>query len=113
MPPPSYPHRHLLLTNLLDEQPDPPHDAFAVGADDNLRGCKLDALLLAGWSISGRKAKPEQRDGESTEEGHLLILPIALQHADNLRLKKGDFEVIGRIGEGQFGTVRKLPDGES
>lgn len=68
MPPPSYPHRHLLLTNLLDEQPDPPQDAFAVGADDNLLGCKLDALLLAGWSISGRKAKPEQRDGESTEK---------------------------------------------
>lgn len=72
MPPPSYPHRHLLLTNLLDEQPDPPQDAFAVGADDNVRGCKLDALLLAGWSISGRKAKPEQRDGASTEEGQLL-----------------------------------------
>ncbi|EJT47327.1 cAMP-dependent protein kinase [Trichosporon asahii var. asahii CBS 2479] len=98
MPPPSYPHRHLLLTNLLDEQPDPPQDAFAVGADDNVRGCKLDALLLAGWSISGRKAKPEQRD--------------ALQHADNLRLKKGDFEVIGRIGEGQFGTVRALVEEE-
>jgi hypothetical protein len=28
-----------------------------------------------------------------------------LQHAENLRLKKSDFEVLGRVGEGQFGVV--------
>lgn len=27
-------------------------------------------------------------------------------------MKKGDFEVIGRIGEGQFGTVRALVEEE-
>lgn len=74
MPPPSYPHRHLLLTDLLDDQPDPPQDAFAVGSDDNVRGCKLDSLLLAGWSISGRKAKPADRDGERAEGDPVLTM---------------------------------------
>lgn len=28
-----------------------------------------------------------------------------LHNVDSLRLKKNDFEVLGRIGEGQFGVV--------
>lgn len=28
-----------------------------------------------------------------------------LHNVDSLRLKKNDFEVLGRIGEGQFGMV--------
>lgn len=30
---------------------------------------------------------------------------VVLRHADNLRLSKTDFEVLGRVGEGQFGLV--------
>ncbi|KAL1411124.1 hypothetical protein Q8F55_002074 [Vanrija albida] len=92
MPPPSYPHRHLLLSNVLDAQPgQPPADHFAVASEDNERGCRLDALLLAGWAASGLKGKQADRD--------------ALQHVDNLRIKKSDYDVLGRIGEGQFGVV--------
>ncbi|TXT13689.1 hypothetical protein VHUM_01056 [Vanrija humicola] len=93
MPPPSYPHRHLLLSNVLDQQQvtQPPADHFCVPGEDNARGCKLDALLLAGWAASGLKGKQADRD--------------ALHHVDNLRIKKSDYDVLGRIGEGQFGVV--------
>lgn len=65
MPPPSYPHRHLLLSNVLDAQvAQPIADHFAVASEDNERGCKLDALLLAGWAASGLKGKQADRDGE-------------------------------------------------
>lgn len=33
------------------------------------------------------------------------LTPAALQHVDNLRIKKSDYDVLGRIGEGQFGVV--------
>jgi len=65
MPPPSYPHRHLLLTGLLDSLSTPcPPDAFAVDGASNERGCKLDALLLEGWTATGSKAQLLDKDGE-------------------------------------------------
>ncbi|BEI79511.1 hypothetical protein CcaverHIS002_0100400 [Cutaneotrichosporon cavernicola] len=91
MSPPSYLHRHLLLSALLDRQDPPPPDCFSVPGQSNEAGCKLDALLLRGWSVSARRTKPQDND--------------ILHNVDSLRLKKNDFEVLGRIGEGQFGVV--------
>lgn len=103
MAPPSYLHRHLLLSALLDREEPPPEDCFAVGDQTNERGCKLDALLLRGWSISSRKAKPQ--DNDSMCDGATVAHSAVLHNVDSLRLKKNDFEVLGRIGEGQFGVV--------
>ncbi|KAK4688667.1 hypothetical protein P7C73_g1440, partial [Tremellales sp. Uapishka_1] len=103
MPPPSYPHRHLLLTNLLDEQSAcTGKHAFKVKNDvtpkqlqldplNEIRSVKLDTLLLSGWAVSRSLGKEADRD--------------VLHHADNLRLKRTDFDVLGRVGEGQFGSV--------
>ncbi|KAL7425116.1 hypothetical protein Q5752_000804 [Cryptotrichosporon argae] len=100
MPPPTYAHRHLLLTHLLADQPEPSPSAFAVGRpedDADALGRRLDALLLSGWA----KGKGVDKD--------------VVSHADNLRLKAADFDVLGRLGEGQFGVVdavRSRLDGE-
>jgi hypothetical protein len=66
MPPPSYPHRHLLLTQLLGSLTTPcPNDAFAQPDEaKNERGCLLDALLLEGWTATGTRAQLLDKDGE-------------------------------------------------
>ncbi|WVQ66282.1 uncharacterized protein L199_004461 [Kwoniella botswanensis] len=92
--PSSYPHRHLALTNLLQEQP----AGFSTGNDryqlfntdlhsQHQRSVALDSILLGGWATS------KGRDQD------------LLHHVDSLRINKNDFQVIGRLGDGQFGTV--------
>lgn len=44
----------------------------------------------------------------TTVKPPVTSLTPVLQHADNLRLKRSDFDVLGRIGEGQFGVVRHV-----
>jgi hypothetical protein len=111
MSPPSYPHRHLLLSNLLADQPAARSSSYTVDSRDNddERGAKLDFLLLSGWATASRKGKEVDRDSMSSQVSWLGLTEtdevLVLHHAENLRLKSSDFEVLGRVGEGQFGVV--------
>ncbi|WWC73689.1 uncharacterized protein I206_107661 [Kwoniella pini CBS 10737] len=91
---PSYAHRHLLLTNLLKQHPleSDVHSSYDFPVTRRLlqqkRSIALDVILLKKWN--GRVDHADQD---------------LFHHVDNLRLSRRDFEIIGRLGDGQFGVV--------
>ena len=124
---PSFPRRHALLADLLDTL-----DHHALVSDPNIpkaewkwrasevrdervenRDLKLDDLLVRGWS-KAYKTQTQKSTEESTPPHQTGLIPIrlvstltstAIQRATELRLNDSDFDVLGRVGEGQFGMV--------
>ncbi|WRT69704.1 uncharacterized protein IL334_006694 [Kwoniella shivajii] len=92
----TYAHRQCLLLELLDQQqPVKVSDLvsrFTTSVNlypiqDGL-SIALDAVLLEAWS----------RQTKQTNHDHLRYL-------NTLRLDRTDFDILGRLGDGQFGTV--------
>ena len=118
---PSFTQRHALLAELLDTLDDrvllSDSNTLNVGwkwqgseirdeRDEN-RDFKLDELLLQGWSRAFKT-----QTGTAKEEGKPVRYQVvrslgstAIQRATELRLNHSDFDVLGRVGEGQFGMV--------
>ncbi|WVF68262.1 hypothetical protein IAT40_003027 [Kwoniella sp. CBS 6097] len=96
---PSYVHRHHLLADLLGQQSVPQHiDRFQIPfnsppsqSPERALSVSLDVRLLQAWSTNSKR-----RDQD------------ALRHLDNLRVSQADFEILGRLGDGQFGVVNAV-----
>ncbi|WWC65836.1 uncharacterized protein I303_108458 [Kwoniella dejecticola CBS 10117] len=92
--PTSYPHRHQLLTELLRLHPCPfeyentYHFLLVPSLSQLSRSAALDAILLQSWSGNIDHVDPD-----------------VIHNIKSLRFDASDFEVIGRLGDGQFGVV--------
>ncbi|WVQ95813.1 hypothetical protein IAU59_002912 [Kwoniella sp. CBS 9459] len=100
--PPSYAHRQHLLADLLEHQPTSQYinrfqitsaaeNTSPIQSIDYALSVQLDVRLLQAWSTSSKR-----RDQD------------AVRHLDNLRVNQADFEVLGRLGDGQFGVVNAV-----
>ncbi|WWC92807.1 uncharacterized protein L201_007766 [Kwoniella dendrophila CBS 6074] len=95
--PPSYAHRYLLLSNLLETRQHRevinPNSNFTAPASlsQATRSCSLDSLLARCW-----------RGNKNASNQDLL------QHVNTLRINSDDFQLIGRLGDGQFGLVNAV-----
>jgi hypothetical protein len=97
----SYWQRCQHLYSILDDHvPNPGPSAFSVSASarrasvaSDFRATQLDQLLATAWSAPSSKGKEVAR-----------ILDV-LRQVDRLRITTADFDLIGRVGQGQFGIV--------
>lgn len=102
----SYSDRYHTLCEIIDDLPSPPGDVdnrFNLGAasGSNIRSYKLDHFISTSKS---RKGKEVERYGQPTVSLHWAELKYIAQ-VEQLRLSERDFENLGQIGDGQFGSV--------
>jgi len=102
----AYCDRYHALCVIIDDLPTPPGDddnRFQLGAasGSTTRSYKLDYFISANKS---RKGKEVERYGELLQAlGWDKLTYIA--QVEQLRLSERDFENLGQIGDGQFGSV--------
>jgi hypothetical protein len=101
----SYNQRHERLCAVLDRLvPNPPPSSFRTnkslsdGLGDH-RGVQLDCVLNRLWSA------PVDRKGKHVDRSD-TALDYEVASVERLALGPSDFEVLGQLGQGQFGVVR-------
>jgi hypothetical protein len=104
MSPLSYPERHELLGAVLDRLvPNPPPSSFrtnkSLSDDLNERGVQLDCVLHRLW------AAPVDRKGKQIDRCD-TILDDEIASVERFALGQSDFDILGQLGQGQFGVVR-------
>jgi hypothetical protein len=90
----SYPHSS--TARILPQQTASPSLDNATRPDASSTHC---------CCADGRPAHDGPSRRTMTVRAHMDGTNAVLHNVDSLRLKKNDFEVLGRIGEGQFGVV--------
>jgi len=102
----SYSDRYHALCEIIDDLPSPPGDEddrfqLGVASGSNTRSYKLDHFISANKS---RKGKEVERYGKLPVSLSRAVLMYVAQ-VEQLRLSERDFENLGQIGDGQFGSV--------
>jgi hypothetical protein len=101
-----YSDRYHALCEIIDDLPSPPGDEdnrfqLGVASGSNTRSYKLDHFISTNKS---KKGKEVDRYGKLQETLHRAVLTYIAQ-VEELRLSERDFENLGQIGDGQFGSV--------
>jgi hypothetical protein len=102
----AYSERYDALCDIIDDLPSPPGDEdnrfqLGVATGSNTRSYKLDYYISTNKS---RKGKEVERYGELSRLVYRDKLTYIAQ-VEQLRLSEKDFENLGLIGDGQFGSV--------
>ncbi|WVR08014.1 hypothetical protein IAU60_005058 [Kwoniella sp. DSM 27419] len=114
----SYDQRHARLLESLRQLPlEPLPSNFRTRSTNTalehlefLGASRLDTLLLRSWSGHADDIQPDgtcpyHHPDPVEHRAHWSADAIVLEQVEVLRLKGADFDVIGTVGEGQYGTV--------